>query len=101
MVIRWSRLCNGFPPHPDGWRCEGERARRAPAWMRKPLQEGKMATLEGSPARRLAVCGAAVLALTGFAGVRGVMAGDPGTPESAAHHTLLAINAGEVEEGQL
>ncbi|HSU12966.1 DUF4142 domain-containing protein [Longimicrobium sp.] len=60
-----------------------------------------MATLEGSPARRLAVCGAAVLALTGFAGARGVMAGDPGTPESAAHHTLLAINAGEVEEGQL
>jgi predicted outer membrane protein len=69
--------------------------------MRKPLQEGKMATLERSPARRLAVCGAAVLALSGFAGVRGMLAADPETPESAAHHALLALNAGEAEEGQL
>lgn len=60
-----------------------------------------MATLERSPARRLALAGAAVVALSGFAGARGLMANDPETPESAAHHALLAINAGEVEEGQL
>jgi len=49
----------------------------------------------------LALAGAAVVALSGFAGARGLMARGPESPESAAHHTLLAINAGEVEEGQL
>lgn len=58
-----------------------------------------MGTLEAGTARRAAVCGAAVLALTAFAGAG--RAADPETPESAAHHALLAVNAGEVEEGQL
>jgi predicted outer membrane protein len=58
-----------------------------------------MGTWEAGRARRAAVCGVAVLALTAFAGVG--RAADPETPESAAHHALLAVNAGEVEEGQL
>src|SRR3954452_25203207 len=62
-------------------------------------QEGTMGRLTGTTARTAAVCGAAVLALAGFAG--GGTGGDPATPESAAHTTLLALNTGEAEEGQL
>ncbi|MBV9109369.1 MAG: DUF4142 domain-containing protein [Gemmatimonadetes bacterium] len=57
-----------------------------------------MGRLTGTTARTAAVCGAAVLALAGFASGG---TGDPATPETAAHTTLLALNTGEAEEGQL
>ncbi|HEX6748833.1 MAG TPA: DUF4142 domain-containing protein [Longimicrobium sp.] len=60
-----------------------------------------MDTIGRSPARRAAVGGAAVLALTGFATGPSVYAAGPESADSAAHHALLAVNVGEVEEGRL